>query len=43
MALWDRLPAPPIRLPNPRGLSRYTVERDLPATMPDGAQWPGHE
>jgi putative CocE/NonD family hydrolase len=36
MALWDRLPAPPIRLPNPRGLSRYTVERDLPATMPDG-------
>ncbi|MFA1548086.1 CocE/NonD family hydrolase [Actinomadura chokoriensis] len=23
-------------LPYPRGLSRYTVERDLPATMPDG-------
>ncbi|NEA24195.1 CocE/NonD family hydrolase [Actinomadura bangladeshensis] len=36
MALWDRLPAPPIRLPHPRVLSRYTVERDLPATMPDG-------
>ncbi|WP_433478477.1 CocE/NonD family hydrolase [Spirillospora sp. CA-142024] len=36
MALWDRLPAPPIRLPRPRGLGRYTVERDLPVTMPDG-------
>ncbi|GAA1895156.1 CocE/NonD family hydrolase [Actinomadura bangladeshensis] len=36
MALWDRLPSPPIRLPHPRVLSRYTVERDLPATMPDG-------
>ncbi|MFB4307689.1 CocE/NonD family hydrolase [Actinomadura sp. GTD37] len=23
-------------LPHPRGLSRYTVERDLPAVMPDG-------
>ncbi|RFS85277.1 CocE/NonD family hydrolase [Actinomadura spongiicola] len=40
MAPWDRLPTPPIRLglPRglPRGLGRYTVERDLPVTMPDG-------
>lgn len=36
MALWDRLPASPIRLPHPRGLARYTVERDLPVPMPDG-------
>lgn len=36
MALWDRLPAPPIRLRRPRGLVPYTVERDLPVTMPDG-------
>ncbi|NKZ07515.1 CocE/NonD family hydrolase [Actinomadura latina] len=36
MAPWDRLPAPPIRLRRPAALSRYTVERDLPATMPDG-------
>ncbi|MEU8344151.1 CocE/NonD family hydrolase [Spirillospora sp. NPDC048832] len=36
MAPWDRLTAPSIRLPHPRGLLRYTVERDLPVTMPDG-------
>ncbi|GAA4230674.1 CocE/NonD family hydrolase [Actinomadura meridiana] len=36
MALRDRLGAPPIRLPHPRGLARYSVERDLPVTMPDG-------
>ncbi|MBD2897021.1 CocE/NonD family hydrolase [Actinomadura nitritigenes] len=41
MALRDRLPAPPIRVRRPRGLPRsplprYTVERDLPVTMPDG-------
>ncbi|MEU9024403.1 CocE/NonD family hydrolase [Actinomadura sp. NPDC048394] len=41
MALRDRLPASPIRVRRPRGLPRpplprYTVERDLPVTMPDG-------
>ncbi|QKG26684.1 CocE/NonD family hydrolase [Actinomadura verrucosospora] len=41
MALRDRLPGPPIRVRRPRGLPRaplprYTVERDLPVTMPDG-------
>ncbi|WP_131738293.1 CocE/NonD family hydrolase [Actinomadura roseirufa] len=36
MALRNRLPAPPIRFHRPRGLLRYTVERDLPVTMPDG-------
>ncbi|WP_433231568.1 CocE/NonD family hydrolase [Actinomadura formosensis] len=36
MALWNRLPAPSIRLPRPHGLTRYTVQRDLPVTMPDG-------
>ncbi|MBO2455784.1 CocE/NonD family hydrolase [Actinomadura barringtoniae] len=36
MALRDRLPAPPIRLPRPRRLPRYTVQRDIPVTMPDG-------
>ncbi|GAA0554606.1 CocE/NonD family hydrolase [Actinomadura livida] len=34
MAPWDRLPAPPVRLR--RGLAPYTVERDIPVTMPDG-------
>ncbi|MGH3239124.1 MAG: CocE/NonD family hydrolase, partial [Spirillospora sp.] len=36
MAPWDRLPTPPIKLPLPRGLAPYTVQRDLPVTMPDG-------
>ncbi|NDU77080.1 CocE/NonD family hydrolase, partial [Actinomadura sp. DSM 109109] len=36
MAPWDRLPVPPLRLPRPRGLVPYTVERDVPVTMPDG-------
>ncbi|MFI0371633.1 CocE/NonD family hydrolase [Actinomadura sp. 1N219] len=39
-ASWDRLPAPPIKLPLPlglpHGLARYTVQRDLLVTMPDG-------
>ncbi|WP_395106920.1 CocE/NonD family hydrolase [Actinomadura sp. SCN-SB] len=36
MALRDRWPAAPIRIPRPRPLRRYHVERDLPISMNDG-------
>ncbi|WP_433324926.1 CocE/NonD family hydrolase [Spirillospora sp. CA-294931] len=36
MALRNRLPAPPLRLPRPRTFRRYHVQRDLRVPMPDG-------